>query len=253
MNTPVIGRVYHVVDKTTGEVVKVGSTTQDLRKRFQKDDYRRKYINHYIKEFRRIESSEFDVYEPNNAFCPFLWHLVAAEHLEIIRIDTYRKTKFSNQRWPLDQKFCGFDGTEHCFIGGINAGKVAVETGQIQALGKSNVQTGHIQRIQKTGAALGGRAAGPANGKKCVESGLLRSVCSAGGQKGGRILFETKKGLFGLTDEQKRVNQIKGGSAACRMRTSEQQRHSGQMSVRSRHLKRGIPISENCTICKRGI
>jgi hypothetical protein len=35
MNTPIVGRIYHVVDKTTQEVVKVGSTIRTLEKRFK--------------------------------------------------------------------------------------------------------------------------------------------------------------------------------------------------------------------------
>jgi hypothetical protein len=42
-----IGRIYHVVDKTTGQVVKVGSTILTLDRRFN-SVYRKKYNNHFF-------------------------------------------------------------------------------------------------------------------------------------------------------------------------------------------------------------
>lgn len=256
MNTKVTGRIYHVVDKTTGEVIKVGSTIQTLAQRFRKHDYRKKYTNHFLREARSFESSDLDEYRPEDSHCPFLWHLVAAEHLEILRMGTYRKTRFSNQRWPLDQKFCGFDGTEHCFIGGINAGRIAVASKQIFELGKEH---GRKRKIEGTGifapgmAIKGGQIQGKVQGRKNVESGLLMSVCSNGGKIGGRVLFETKRGLFGMSEREKKIAQIAGGSAACKLRTPEQQAYSGRMGAHIRHRNRGILFSDNCKICSKEV
>jgi hypothetical protein len=115
MNTPIVGRIYDIVDKTTGEIVKVGSTIRSLKKRFSYPDYRTKYVNHFIREFKTIQSSDADWYEQGNPFCPFLWHLVASEHIRMLEAGTYRKDRFSNKWSPLNQKYHGFDGTTRTF------------------------------------------------------------------------------------------------------------------------------------------
>jgi hypothetical protein len=151
MNTPITGRIYHVVDKATGEVVKVGSTIRTLEVR-QREYNKTKYYNHCLIEAKNIQSSELDWYEKGNAYCPFLWHLVAAEHMEMIRVRTYRTGLLSNKQSPITQKYLGIDynigpfyrdkeehsatcrklGLVYGKIRGKTAGKLAVITGQLE-------------------------------------------------------------------------------------------------------------------------
>ena len=112
-----IGRIYHIIDNTTKEVIKVGSTIRTLHQRFREKDYKRKYTNHSIHEARIIESSDIDVYDKNDSKCPFLWHLVAAEHLEIFKMGTFRNGHLSNKFSPLAQKHRGLD-QEFSVLGG---------------------------------------------------------------------------------------------------------------------------------------
>jgi len=235
MNTPIIGRIYHVIDKTTGEVVKVGSTIRTLEMRFKQSDYKNKYTNHFLRVIRTIQSSELDWYESKNALCPFLWHLVAAENLEIARMDTFQKTSFSNQVSPLAQKLWGLDGViggsiggkiggkrtielygnpstpEGCRKGGHLQGQAAVESGQLAEArsirtpeehrefsrrgGLANVESGHIAAV--------GRAHGKIQGRKNVESGLLEKIRPAAGRKGGPIAmhnrWHVKRGIISST------------------------------------------------------
>lgn len=141
MNTPIIGRIYHVVDKTTGEVVKVGSTTKSLSNRFSYPDYAKKYTNHCLKEVKQIHSSEFDLYEKGNPFCPFFWHLVAAEHVEMIRAKTFKTGPLSNQVSPLEQKFIGFDWLLGSSLGGKTQGPIQ---------GLRNVLNGNLDKARKS-------------------------------------------------------------------------------------------------------
>lgn len=203
-NTPIIGRIYHVVDKTTGEVVKVGSTIQGLRKRFGDRDYKKKYVNHFLREAKTILSTELDWYEKGNAYCPFLWHLVAAEHLEMLHMNTYRKGRFSNQLSPLDQKFFGFDGVEYGRIGnlllprearvrgGQTRGKQNVDSGWMSELGKSmphdrrikNSSVGGKKRAESFSSeyqSKAGRISGLVAGRKLAESGHFIKIAGMGG------------------------------------------------------------------------
>jgi hypothetical protein len=63
-------------------------------------------------------------------------------------------------------------------------------------------------------------------GESAVKSGQFKLFCSKGGKVGGKILFETKKGIFSLSKEQKKEiskmgvlkqkieDKIKGGKAS---------------------------------------
>jgi hypothetical protein len=193
MNTPITGRIYHVVDKTTGEVVKVGSTITSLVRRFRSGGYE-KYTNHFLCEAKSISSSEADWYEPKNPFCPFLWHLAASEHLEILKMGTFRKNSLSNKQSPLDQKYFGFDSRdERSSLGGLTQGKRNVESGHLaeirsrrtkeemiatgKRLGRWSVDSGHIHAI-KTPESLskGGKIGGVISGRMNAENGHLDRI-----------------------------------------------------------------------------
>lgn len=198
MNISIIGRIYHVVDKTTREVVKVGSTTQTLERRFSYPDYQKKYTNHFLREAKILQSSELDWYDENDPNCPFLWHLVASEHLEILRQGTFRKSKFSNQVSPLDQKYFGFDPFLYGAVGGQIAGKNNVKSGHwatlrtpeiimmgAKAAGALAAKTGQINKIKTYESCLKGALnqkkedkarGGVTQGKKNVDSGRLAKV-----------------------------------------------------------------------------
>jgi hypothetical protein len=189
-----IGIIYHVVDKNTNNVIKVGSTTKTLEKRWWTYDKKR-YPNHFLREVKRIESSELDLYDKNNPLCPFLWHLVAAEHMEMVRQNTFRIGSISNHISPLQQKAIGFDAWENAKIGGYASGPLSVQnkTGinnpsfdrvtNGRKGGLSNVKSGHLQRI----SAAGGRASGVVQGRKNAESGRMREVQKLGLGLGGKI------------------------------------------------------------------
>ncbi len=225
-----IGRIYHVVDKSTNEVVKVGSTIQTLERRFLGADYKTKYTNHFLREARVLESSESDWYEKGNPYCPFLWHLVAAEHLEIIRQGTFKNEKLANRISPLVQKYSGLDGVIAGKFGGAVSGRKSVENGSLEkARNSPNAkkarkklsEQGHMQWMRnlpqtkkaqsKNGRAMGlihgpinglknaqsghmskiGKLFGPINGRKLADSGQLAKICSAGGKIGGRKNVES--------------------------------------------------------------
>jgi len=174
MNVPITGRIYHVVDKTTGEVVKVGSTVRSLKVRWW--NYNKKiYSNHFLRLAREIQSSEQDVYDPNDLRCPFLWHLVAAEQMEIFKMGTFRKSKLSNLHLPLFQKFNCFDKIESIKAGASLGGKISGVLSRDNKIGIHNPDFDH---------ASAGRISGLMN----VESGHLRKISSAGGKASGTIV-----------------------------------------------------------------
>ena len=211
-----IGIVYHVIDKTTGEVVKVGSTIQGLKRRFQGLDYQRRYTNHFLKAVRMIESSELDWFEKSNPLCPFLWHLVAIEHIEMLKMGTYRKGPLSNRISPLDQKSCGLDGHIGGAIGGSLSGGSEEGRRRMSVIGKSisheervrrarvaglmNVASGHIFNIQKENLGKGGLVGGLVN----AESGHCARIAKLGGLAGGKkgaaianhIRWHKKRGIL---------------------------------------------------------
>lgn len=200
MNTLITGRIYHVVDKTTGEIVKVGSTIRAAEQRFKQVDYRKKYTNHFVQEVKTLHSSELDYYEKRNPYCPFLWHLVASEHLEILKQGTFRKSELSNWASPLDQKYFGFDGSLGGLIGGRIGGKKAsiknVASGQWDKARNSPKAKAHSIELAHKNAESGSMAAlgrkygpiygrkfgpiyGPIYGRKAVESGQLAKIQQA--------------------------------------------------------------------------
>ncbi len=190
-----IGIVYHVVHKDTGRVVKVGSTIRSLKVRFRQPDYKNRYKNYFLKEVKRIESNDLDVYDPEDSFCPFLWHLAAAEHVEMVRQNTYRIGVLSNQFSPLWQKCIGFDAAEASKVAGSLGAKISVEkklgihsadfdrVSSGRKGGLANVESGHLQKI----SSLGGKACGPVVGKRNAESGWMKKVQQMGLGKGGKI------------------------------------------------------------------
>lgn len=198
MNKVVVGRIYHVVDKTNGEVVKVGSTIVSLRRRFQSHDYKKRYTNHFLSLVKEIRSSQLDWYEKNNRHCPFLWHLVASEHLEMLAANTFKITYLSNQISPLDQKFSGFYGSSGGAIGGRIVGGSKEGRERMSRLGKSITPeervrrarvaglmcaaSGHIQRLQKQFLGVGGLV----GGKRNAESGHCARIAYLGGLAGGK-------------------------------------------------------------------
>ena len=187
MNISIIGRIYHVVDKTTGEVVKVGSTIRTLEKRWNFYD-KEKFSNHFLRLVKEIESSDLDWYSPDDSKCPFLWHLAASEHMEIVRIGTFNNGRLSNKLSPLIQKYIGFDANEAAKFGGAMGGivtrdkKVGIHnpdfdhgvTGRINGL--ANVRSGHLRRISSSG----GKVSGAIQGQKNAESGRMREVQKMG-------------------------------------------------------------------------
>lgn len=200
MNTLISGIVYHVVDKTTGEVVKVGSTIRSLEERWNEYD-KNKFSNHFLRVVKTIESSESDCYSPNDAKCPFLWHLIAAEHMEITRMRTFCNGPLSNKLSPLVQKYSGFDANEWAKIGGRMGGEVGGIKARNEKLGifkshsevsrkggLSNVKSGHLRRI----SSAGGKASGPIQGRKNAENktgfcGRSFAKMSEDGKKSGKI------------------------------------------------------------------
>jgi hypothetical protein len=225
MNKIVKGIIYHVVDKTTKQVIKVGSTIRTLDQRFKQADYKKNYINHFLIEAKTIESSDLDWYDPKDSDCPFLWHLIASEHIEIVKMGTYRSSPLSNFFSPIDQKyFSKFGLSELSSLGGKKGGR-------------RNVESGHLKSI----SSKGGLASGFSNGRK---NGLIlarekRGVCApgtavkggkAGGPKAGRIAVES--------------GQLES------LRTFEHQSQAGKVANHNRwHVKRNI-INPNCKLCK---
>lgn len=185
-----MGYIYHVVDKTTKEVVKVGSTIQTLARRWGGYN-KEKYSNHLLVEVRSLESSDVDFYDKADSSCPFLWHLFVIEQAEILRARTFRVGVLSNQELPVEQKLRGFDGSEYGRIGnrclprdarvrgGMTRGKQNSESGFMSALGKS---IPYDQRVKN----------GSIGGQKRVESGFFskehqKLVSPLGAKIGGQI------------------------------------------------------------------
>jgi len=223
MNTPRTGILYHVVDKLTGKTVKVGSTITSLSVRW-KSYNKKKFSNHFLKEVRRIESSEFDVYESKNPRCPFLWHLVAMEHLEILKQDTFKKGKFSNQLSPLDQKYFGFDG--HSAAAAIGAQNQSLED-----------------------KARGGRTQGPIQGKKNLESGLWKRVVSLGGIASGKSKSPAKQKANAENGKRFGRWSVESGHLS-NLRTPEHQKEASLAGVHKRcHVNRGIK-NPKCKFCQ---
>lgn len=278
MNTPKTGIVYHVVDLRTGCVIKVGSTTRSLRQRFIQTDYKKRYANHFLKEARRIESSNFDEYNSNDPYCSFLWHLAAIEHLEMLKQDTFRKSSLSNQYSPLDQKSSGFSGAIGGKIGGLISGRRAVENGQLAAarncpqaisarrnlydsghmkwmrelpqtkiaqslngriIGGKNRDSGQIQKLgRKNKGRLDLIEAGKALGRKAVESGHLDRIRESGSRAAGKIAVRT--------GQIKNLGIVQGKKNA----ESGHLKNIALLGAHTRcHLNRGI-LSDRCVFCQ---
>jgi len=190
---PIIGRIYHVVNKVTGVVVKVGSTIRSLEKRWE--FYSKNFSNHFLLLVKEIESSEEDWYDSDNSDCPFLWHLAAAEHLEICRMRTINSGPLSNKISPLVQKHSGFDANEASKAGGLIGGaitrdkKLGIHNPNFDRRAASrkgglrNVESGHLKSI----SSKGGKVAGSLVGTRNRESGWMKKVQLMGLGKGGKI------------------------------------------------------------------
>jgi hypothetical protein len=225
MNIKVVGRIYHVVDKTTNQVIKVGSTIRRLDQRFNQADYKKKYINHFLLEAKIIESTETDWYDPKDSDCPFIWHLIASEHIEMAKMGTYRTSPLSNFFSPIDQKyFSKFGLSELSSLGG----KIG---------GRTNVETGHLKSISSKGGLAGGASNGHKNGLVLAQE--KRGVCAPGmSAKGGRV-GGPKAGRIAVESGQ-----------LDSLRTFEHQSKAGQSANHNRwHVKRNI-INPNCKLCK---
>ena len=225
MNTQITGRIYHVVDKSTNKVIKVGSTTRLLSQRFRQSDYKNKYTNHFLAEVKTFKSSDLDWYDPKDSSCPFLWHLVCAEHIEMLKMDTYRKGPLSNFFSPIDQKvFSKFGLSELSSLGG----KIG---------GRTNVNSGHLKSISSKGGSAGGPSNGKKNGLVLAQQG--RGICAAGmASKGGKV-GGPKAGRIAVDSGQ--LNSL---------RTFEHQSKASQSSNHIRwHLNRNI-INPSCRLCK---
>lgn len=225
MNILVMGKIYHIIDKTTGEIIKVGSTIRTIEQRFRQSDYQKRYKNHFIKEVKLINSSKLDWYDPKDSYCPFLWHLVAAEHLEMLRVNTFRKSKLSNLFSPLDQKFFSRFGVSHLSsIGG-------------QIGGRSHVLSGHLKSISSKGGKAGGSRNGHINGLALVKAkrGLFKpGIASKGGKIGGPICGRIA---------------AESGQLA-KLRTFEHQSKAGKSVNHNRwHINRNI-INPQCALCQ---
>jgi hypothetical protein len=241
MNTLITGRIYHVIDKTTGEVVKVGSTIASLKKRwwaYNKD----KYSNHFLKEIRTIESTDLDWYETGNRLSPFMWHLVAAEHLEMLKMNTFKKNILSNKQSPLDQKCFGFDpqigGTYGGPVSGANAfkNKTGVHAPGMAAYGNSCLTTEDRIRGGKVSAA---KITFEQRSKACYKRNALygnpatKESCAKGGQVVGRANVENGHLAYARS-----------------FMTEESMKRSGHLLGHRRwHVSRGI-VSPSCIICQ---
>jgi hypothetical protein len=238
-NTPVIGRIYHVIDKTTGQVIKVGSTSQTLKRRFNGWDYKKKYTNHFLLEVRQIESSDVDWFERGNQLCPFMWHLVAAEHVEIFRAGTFQKGKLSNQISPLVQKSRGLGGDFGHIggrIGGVISGNNAVKN-------KTGI---HAPGFDKS---LGGRTDSPA--KLIARRANLRASRTKEHQIKAGIAAGIKNVESGWISELGKIWGRKNVESGRLARIAKLGASIGA-STRNHnqyHVKRGI-VSPTCKLCK---
>lgn len=173
-----IGYIYHVVNKTTNEIVKVGSTIRSLRVRWSEYD-KQKYSNHVLKLAKIIDDSSDD----------FLWHLVAAEHMEILKVGTFRKGPLSNQFSPLDQKYFGLD-QQFASAGGLITGLKNVESGHLKAVSsRGGLACAALMEKEKKGIfspnydrVAAGRKFGKISGK-------------VGGPKGMHVRWHVNRGI----------------------------------------------------------
>jgi hypothetical protein len=194
INNLIIGRIYHVVNKTTGAVVKVGSTIRTLEKRWA--CYDKNFSNHFLRLVKEIQSSDLDWYDSESSDCPFLWHLAAAEHMEIVRRGTFNNGPLSNKISPLVQKYVGFDANEFAKAGGVAAGaktrdeKLGIHNPKFDRVnsgrkgGLANVVSGHLQRI----SSAGGKVSGLIQGRKHAEN--KTGIC---GRSYEKMLSDSKK------------------------------------------------------------
>ena len=230
-----IGRIYHVVDKTTGEVVKVGSTTRTLAQRWSTYN-KKKFSNHFLSEIRNITSSVFDEYIKDDPFCPFLWHLLAIEHLEMAKANTFRKSILSNHDSPLYQKFFGFDSVVAGQIGGRATNKTTNgrksnggRAGAITNIANGNLAKARSCRTRESfmpGALAGGKANAESGG--AAKLGKSKLGVKAQYEKYGPNCFSKR-----LTPD----GRLRGSYKVCHNRW---------------HIKRGL-INPTCFLCNSKI
>lgn len=229
-----IGLVYHVVDKTTGKVVKVGSTINTLKRRWVYYN-KEKFNNHFLKEIKRLVSDDLDWYEKGNPHCPFLWHLIASEHLEILHQGTWRRGKLSNQVSPLDQKYFGFLDAH-------------LSTARFGAMNQSIADK-----------ARGGYTQGPIQGPQNVKSGLWARVVSLGGIASGKSKSEAKQKANAKNGKRFGKWSVESGHLAD-LRTPEHQSKAGRLGGTKGgpaanhlrwHVNRNI-VNPKCLLCREG-
>lgn len=205
----------------TGEVVKIGSTIRTLERRWA--FYPKNFSNHFLRLVKEIESSEQDWYSSEISDCPFLWHLMAAEHLEIVRAGTFNSGPLCNKVSPLVQKFSGFDANEAAKLGGVLGGTASFQN-------KLGIHNPNFDRV----------SSGRKTGRKHVESGHLQSISSKGGLACGALMEKEKKGIF--SPDYDRV-------AAGRKYGKISGKIGGPKGMHTRwHVNRGI-VSQNCKHC----
>ena len=133
--------------------------------------------------------------------------------------------------------------------------------------GRAAVESGHLAKIQAEGASAGGRANGPIQGLKNVESGQLKSICAAGGRAvaesghlkniraaGGRTSGKQNAENGLLLRIRTPENCAKGGRARGKQSADNGFLRSisskgGRASNHTRwHTNRGI-VNPNCSLC----
>lgn len=165
-----IGIVYDVVNLSTGECVKGGSTTQKLSERWAQKHYlngKGKYSGYGLIEAFRIGQQ---ANEPDDLF---RWHLYVKEQQHILQ-SGYKESKhpLRNIQLPLNGVP---DAGSLASLGGFRTQELypnlSKENGRKG--GRKNVESGHLTKISASGGRVAGRISGPIQGRKNVESGLL--------------------------------------------------------------------------------
>lgn len=156
------GRVYEVLmdGKPIGLI---GSTQMDLR------DRRYNYVRRFGQSVELRLIREIPGFYDED----YIFHLRAAEAIEIYRRKAYKEQGGLNQRSPIVEMVKPFSFEERK-RGGIAGGLVT---------GRNNLRNGHWAKVQKIGAPLGGRVTAKSN----RESGRWAEVQKIGAPIGSKI------------------------------------------------------------------
>jgi hypothetical protein len=97
--------------------------------------------------------------------------------------------------------FCGITDEKrkaYARSGGLATARVPGRMSDMASIqGRANAESGHMRRIQKTGASLGGKAAGSKNGRLAVANGQLAKAAVLGGIAVSLARHEKKDALTG--------------------------------------------------------